>query len=234
MDSYTKHCSGADYEHKNWHNAYVSIEECGQDACGDKIFVDGKEVKNFDVVGPQDCTSLWTSPRSVDLLAERSKRPTSVLFPNCASCVSSMRSRLVAPTSTTPLPTLTVVDEVVIYNTTVGRAQIAQQLFHLPGHLPIDDFGWEQGVTTSTRASWPGTASTTLARPRWRPRRRPPPPRGGGCWRPPFRPVDVLQISSQGRVAQPLPWLGLRRGVAGNAFKYVGAPWRPQRSPPRS
>ena len=32
------------------------------------------------------------------------------------------------------------VDEVVIYNTTVGRAQIAQQLFHLPGHLPIDDF----------------------------------------------------------------------------------------------
>ncbi len=28
----------------------------------------------------------------------------------------------------------------VLYNTTVGESQISQQLFHLPAHLPIDNF----------------------------------------------------------------------------------------------
>ena len=144
VDSYTKHCSGADYEHKNWHNAYVSIEECGQDACPGKLFVDGKEVKNFTTSwGPQDCTKpLDVSAANGVYSPQSESKETSVCAdPNCASCVSSMRIGAGCANEHNTFAHFDgYVDEVVIYNTTVGRAQIAQQLFHLPGHLPIDDF----------------------------------------------------------------------------------------------
>ena len=142
--TFNKYCSAADYETAMWHNAYVSIDECGLDTCPGKLYVDGAQVKEFTTSwGAQDCTRPLDIQTANGTYSEVQDAKDTSVCPegDCASCASSMRIGAGCMNKHNTFSHFDgYVDEFVLYNTTVSQNQVSRQLFHLPGHMPIDTF----------------------------------------------------------------------------------------------
>ena len=142
--TFNKYCSAAVYETAMWHNVYVSIEECNLDACPGKLYVDGTEVKQFSTSwGAQDCTKPLDILQANDTYSQVQDTKDTSVCPagDCNVCSSSLRMGAGCLNKYNTFAHFDgLIDEFVLYNTTVSQKQVSQQLFHLPGHLPIDNY----------------------------------------------------------------------------------------------
>ncbi len=100
--TFNTYCSAAAYDTEMWHNAYVSIEECGKAECPGTLFVDGVGVRNFTTSwGPQDCSkpmdvshgSGITSFSELEAATTQDSAALSVCpsSGDCSTCESSLR-----------------------------------------------------------------------------------------------------------------------------------------------
>ena len=147
------HCSEAAYAAASWHNAYVSLDECGADVCTATLIVDGVAARQVQTAwGPHDCTKpndVTGTAASYDIAYPTDPEVTgdfnSSVCPApaegdgeeegevCAFCACSLR---VGSTCTNRYNAFSqfdgLVDEVMVYNATLGAPRIARHMLHLP------------------------------------------------------------------------------------------------------